>query len=156
MHMSSNLHVYMNAIEAVPGAFALKQETPVWWFSGIYDCQRHAGYGFSQDVEAYLTFGWLGPPLWFCVWRYLLAQACRRTIIAPKIRDWFIWQHRAAISAFAIRSGTRGLFKMVVLGIAAAVAIRKVAEVIGYLEARKLSNPRRSLPRFRVASEGPK
>ena len=154
--MSSNLHVYMNAVEAVPGAFALKQETPAWWFSGIYDCQRHAGYGFSQDAEAYLTFGWLGPPLWFPVWGYLLAQACRRIIVNPKIPDLFIWQHLAATSAFAIRSGTRGLFKMVVLGIAAAVVIRKVAEVIGYLEARKLSNPRRSLPHFRRANEGPK
>jgi hypothetical protein len=176
MHMSSNLHVYTNVVDAVPsieghwfgrsllsslmsfvpGDFALKQETPAWWFSGVYDHQGLAGYGFSQDAEAYLNFGWVGPPLWFAVWGYLLALAYRRTIVNPRTLNLFVWWHMAATSAFAIRSDTRGLFKMVVLGIAAAVVIRKVAEVIGYLEARKLSNPRRSLPHFRRANEGPK
>lgn len=157
MHMSSNLHVYTNVVDAVPsvephwfgrslflsvaslipGDFAFKDETPAWWFAEIYDHQRLAGYGFSQDAEAYLNFGWIGPPLWFAFWGFLLALAYRRTITNSKTIDLFIWWHLAATSAFAIRSDTRGLTKMVVLGIVMAVIIWKVAEVISNLESQK-------------------
>ena len=74
-------------VSFIPGDFPLKDDTPVHWFHDIYDMQKVAGYAFSQDAEAYLNFGWIGPPLWFAVWGYLLSVGYRRAI-RPGARLW--------------------------------------------------------------------
>ncbi len=136
-HFAPNVHVFTNVATEVPavdehwngkslvgafasflpGEFALKDETPSRWFHEVYDMQKVAGYAFSQDAEAYLNFGWFGPPLWFAVWGYLLSVGYRRAI-RPNAQLWdvFIWWYGVAVSVFGVRSDSRGILKMFILG----------------------------------------
>jgi len=150
-YLSSNLHVLTNVLDLVPdaepfwygrswfatlasfvpGDLALTAETPTRWFREVYDHQHVASFAFSQDAEAYLNFGWIGPVICFSIWGYLLGVAYRRAAVAtPRTVDVFIWWHSVACSLFAIRSDSRGFIKMVVVGIAASIILWKVAELL--------------------------
>jgi len=183
-HFAPNVHVYTNVATEVPavdsywrgrsllaslasffpGSFPLKDETPAHWFRDVYDMQKVAGYAFSQDAEAYLNFGWLGPPLWFAVWGYLLSVGYRRAI-RPGARLWdmFIWWYAVAISLFGVRSDSRGILKMFILGAVASKLLCVFADHWSEYRARELRgtaalrNPSirkyRSMPRMRKEPE---
>jgi len=158
-HFAPNVHVFTNvatevpAIDAhwngkslvaafasfLPGEFALKDETPARWFHSVYDMQKVAGYAFSQDAEAYLNFGWLGPPLWFAVWGYLLSVGYRRAI-RPSARLWdvFVWWYAVAVSVFGVRSDSRGILKMFILGAVACKLLCVLADHWAEYRSREL------------------
>lgn len=148
-HFSPNVHVFTNVATEVPavdehwqgysllgalasfvpGSFPLKDNTPASWFKDVYDMQGASGFAFSQDAEAYLNFGWVGPPLWFMVWGYLLGVFYRRAI-QPNAHLWtvFLWWFSVSISLFGIRSDSRGIVKMFILGAVASKLICVVAD----------------------------
>jgi len=155
--ISGNLHVYTNvmyevplieehwhgrsligtALSFLPGESALAEATPARWFKEIYDWQRVAGFAFSQDAEAYLNFGWVGPPVWFAVWGWMMGMFYRRaTQPAAHLSDVFIWWHATAVSLFAIRSDSRTPAKMMVFGIVASKLICYVADLWGASQSR--------------------
>lgn len=45
--------------------FELKQLTPARWFFDNYVYQTRSGNDFCLEAEAYMNFGWLGPPIVF-------------------------------------------------------------------------------------------
>ncbi len=148
-HFAPNVHVFTNVATEVPeidahwngrslvgafasflpGEFALKDETPSRWFHDVYDMQKVAGYAFSQDAEAYLNFGWLGPPFWFAVWGYLLSVGYRRAIRpGAQLWDVFVWWYAVAVSVFGVRSDSRGILKMFILGAVASKLLCVLAD----------------------------
>jgi hypothetical protein len=140
-HFAPNVHVFTNVVDQVPavdpfwygssiidtlssflpGNLALNELTPAGWFRDVYDMQRVAGYAFSQDAEAYLNFGWIGPPLWFAAWGYLLGGVYRRaTRPGARLIDVFVWWFAVATWLFGVRSDSRTILKMLIVGVAAA------------------------------------
>lgn len=164
-HFAPNVHVFTNVATEVPAtephwygrsvAGALlsflpfepewAQETPTRWFREVYDHQRVAGYAFAQDAEAYLNFGWIGPPLWFALWGYALSVAYRNAIKADA-RLWtvFLWWHALSISAFGIRTDSRGMLKSLVVG---AVASKLICTLGDLRAARRLRSSARVVRR---------
>jgi len=158
-HFAPNVHVYTNVatevpdvdahwngrslvgafVSFLPGNFALKEETPARWFHDVYDMQKVAGYAFSQDAEAYLNFGWVGPPIWFAVWGFLLSVAYRRAI-RPSARLWdvFVWWYAVAVSVFGVRSDSRGILKMFILGAIASKVLCVLADHWAEYRAREI------------------
>jgi len=138
VHLSSNLHVYTNVVSIVPdiepfwqgksilstlasfipGRFELKELTPARWFREVYDMQRISRFAFSQDAEAYLNFGWVGPPIWFSVWGCFLGTMYRKAT-SPKTNsiDSFLWWNALSVSLFSIRSDSRGFIKLLVVAL---------------------------------------
>jgi len=148
-HFAPNVHVFTNvaadvpgiesywrgysllgvAASFLPGESALKEVTPSRWFRDVYDMQKVAGFAFSQDAEAYLNFGWIGPPIWFAVWGYLLSVAYRRAARpTARLFDVLTWWYAVATSLFGVRSDSRGVIKMLVLGMVAAKLLCWVAD----------------------------
>ena len=172
-HFAPNVHVFTNVATEVPavdehwygysllGAFAsfipgnfpLKDITPANWFQDVYDMQGASGFAFSQDAEAYLNFGWLGPPIWFAVWGYFLAVLYRKAI-QPRAHLWnvFIWWFAVSVSLFGIRSDSRGIIKMFILGAIASkilcvLADAWAARTVRELPQRRVHPPARPVPR---------
>ena len=149
-HFSPNVHVFTNVATEVPqvdehwqgysllgafasfvpGSFPLKDNTPASWFKDVYDMQGASGFAFSQDAEAYLNFGWAGPPIWFLIWGYTLGVFYRRAI-QPNSRLWtvFLWWFAVSVSLFGIRSDSRGIVKMFILGAVASKLICVMADI---------------------------
>ncbi|MEQ8846553.1 O-antigen polymerase [Botrimarina sp.] len=163
-HFAPNVHVFTNVATDVPSTEphwrgrsivgsllsflpfepAWAKETPTRWFREVYDHQRVAGYAFAQDAEAYLNFGWIGPPLWFAVWGYAMSVAYRNAIRADA-RLWtvFLWWHAVSVSAFGIRADSRGMLKSLIIG---AVASKTLCFLGDLRAARRLRSAKRLAP----------
>lgn len=154
-HNVPNVHVFTNVVDEVPaaepfwfgyslvgavasflpGEFDIKKRTPLLWFMDVYDKQGVVGMAFSQDAEAYLNFGWAGPPIWFGICGYLLSVAYRRAAHpSARLFDLFVWWYAVSTSLFGVRSDSRGILKTLVLGMLAAKVLCVFAN---YLAASK-------------------
>ena len=121
----------------LPGDSALSEMTPARWFQESYDRQQIAGFAFSQDAEAYLNFGWLGPAVWFGIGGWLLGVAYRRATYKPaRPLDAYVWWYSLAVALMAIRADSRGLFKLVIFGLVGSRILWKAAEFLTKRESR--------------------
>lgn len=134
---SSNFYVYSNVIDWVPAwsehrhgmtyvealasflpeSIGGEKRSLAGWFKDRYAPRSTVGYGFAMDAEAYLNFGWAGPPLVFLVWGLVLGLIYRRAgrSDAGSLHA-FIWILALSSSLYAVRMESRVLLKLVVLG----------------------------------------
>lgn len=101
-----------------PGASEESKRSLSDWFKSVYAPGSGSGYGFAMDAEAYLNFGWIGPPLVFFLWGALLGWLYARA--RRPGAGWFnafLWVLTTSYSIFAVRADSRMLFKMLGYGL---------------------------------------
>lgn len=148
---SSNLFVFSTVASWVPGYFDYRygetyvdafssflpyhSENPrsslASWFKEQYARTGTSGYGFAMDAEAYLNFGWLGPPLVFFFWGIGLSTLyVHATRPNASSRSVFLWVLGLSFSIFAIRADSRSLLKVITYGAAADLMLRVLASIL--------------------------
>lgn len=120
------------------------------WFKEQYAPTGTAGYGFAMDAEAYLNFGWAGPPLVFLLWGLVLgALASRAQRAHASAVTQFIWIMALSFSLFAVRADSRTLFKSMIYGALVGAAFQAGARAMTYVlsQVRVRTPPARVPPR---------
>ena len=104
------------------------------WFKKRYAPGGDSGYGFAIDAEAFLNFGWFGPPFIFALWGMLLGwlydRAHRPTATWVA---WHLWILSLTYSVFAIRADSRMLAKTMTYGLVSAGLL----SIIGFMLTRR-------------------
>jgi len=126
----------------IPGESKAKERALNSWFVEMYTPGGTSGYGFAMDAEAYMNFGWAGPPVVFLLWGLLLGVLYRRARQRRcSTAAEFLCVLVLAVSIFAIRADSRMLLKMVVYGFVSMAALWGCAALLsrGILVARELT-----------------
>jgi hypothetical protein len=122
---------YLDAVVTlIPAQEETRTRSLLAWFRDEYAPRGMSGYGFALDAEAYMNFGWLGPPIFFLAWGAFLglAHLPRRRIRKP--RQLFYSVYPLVISVFAIRADFRGFSRMLLYGVALLLLIEVTAFVL--------------------------
>jgi oligosaccharide repeat unit polymerase len=115
----------------VPWYEPARQRSLLTWFRNEYAPRGVSGYGFAPDAEAYMNFGWLGPPIYFFLWGLLLGALYKPgppESLTPARMYFSVYP--LVISMFSIRADFRGFSKMMVFGLLFVVVMQTAAAMI--------------------------
>ena len=132
-----------------PGASDERKRALSDWFKSRYAPGSSSAYGFAMDAEAFMNFGWVGPPLVFFFWGALLGWLYARA--RRPGAGWFnafLWVLTTSYSIFAVRADSRMLFKMVGYGLVGGSLVLMISALLA-------GSARRALARRRGGSTAP-
>lgn len=122
---------YLDAVlTLIPTGEETRARSLLAWFRDEYAPRGMSGYGFALDAEAYMNFGWLGPPVFFLAWGALLGWLHRPISRVQQPRELFYAVYPLVISVFAIRADFRGFTRMLLYGVALLVLVEATAFIM--------------------------